>query len=407
MTYKKLSRLEDSIAAYRECIKINPKNIKALCNLGAIYYSQEKMPEAKDYFKQALEIKKNYDLCHFNLGLIYKREHNLAEAKYQFRQALDLGYEGAQKQLDALEHSVPETSARPNIPALPGHSGKITALALTPDGKYAFSASLDKTVRVWDLPWRKLIHTLHGCSENILSIAIQDEAKWIVCASAEGSIKGSFLDGNQLHEITKLPKPRAVILMEEGQKIVYVDQYNQVQIFDVSENTHALLFKAEPGEITCLSYSPNSDLLLIAYIENRIAFWSSSDKMKTHDHKTPSPVTSMLVTPGGMKVIYGCEDGTITVLNSFSGLIQHALTGHKKRVNALDCGKQGKRLISVSDDCSLKVWDLSNGNLTNNISFGSALTSCQITHDGINFLIGDTEGHLYAHSLKDLSDDSK
>jgi WD40 repeat protein len=45
---------------------------------------------------------------------------------------------------------------------LEGHRGEVWALALTPDGRRAVSASLDKTLRVWDLEQGEALRTLEG-----------------------------------------------------------------------------------------------------------------------------------------------------------------------------------------------------------------------------------------------------
>jgi WD40 repeat protein len=45
---------------------------------------------------------------------------------------------------------------------LKGHTGAVLGVAVTPDGKRAVSASLDKTLRVWDLATGKALASLEG-----------------------------------------------------------------------------------------------------------------------------------------------------------------------------------------------------------------------------------------------------
>ena len=54
------------------------------------------------------------------------------------------------------------------VDALTGHTDVVTAVAFTPDGRTLVSASLDDTVRVWDLPTRHLLRTIAGQSSGIL-----------------------------------------------------------------------------------------------------------------------------------------------------------------------------------------------------------------------------------------------
>jgi hypothetical protein len=47
---------------------------------------------------------------------------------------------------------------------LEGHSGGVTGVAVTPDGKRAVSASFDETLKVWDLETGRALRTLEGHS---------------------------------------------------------------------------------------------------------------------------------------------------------------------------------------------------------------------------------------------------
>jgi WD40 repeat protein len=45
---------------------------------------------------------------------------------------------------------------------LAGHSSVVTAVAVTPDGRRAGSASWDNTLKVWELETGRELHTLAG-----------------------------------------------------------------------------------------------------------------------------------------------------------------------------------------------------------------------------------------------------
>ena len=43
-----------------------------------------------------------------------------------------------------------------------GHSDRVKTVAISPDGKYIVSGSYDKSIKVWDLPSGREIHTFEG-----------------------------------------------------------------------------------------------------------------------------------------------------------------------------------------------------------------------------------------------------
>lgn len=72
---------------------------------------------------------------------------------------------------------------------LTGHSSSITYLALTPDARTLVSASWDDTIKIWNLPTGKLKSTLTGHSEKVRSLAISPDGRTLVSGSDDNTIK--------------------------------------------------------------------------------------------------------------------------------------------------------------------------------------------------------------------------
>ena len=70
---------------------------------------------------------------------------------------------------------------------LAGHSDRVTSVAATPDGRYAVSGSVDRTLRIWDLQTGASSTTFHG-DTPFLSIAITPDSQTIVAGDVEGRI---------------------------------------------------------------------------------------------------------------------------------------------------------------------------------------------------------------------------
>ena len=70
---------------------------------------------------------------------------------------------------------------------LSGHSGGVSAVAITPDGQRAVSASSDQTLKVWNLQTGELLAsmTLDG---SVWCVAVAGDGATIVAGDAAGSV---------------------------------------------------------------------------------------------------------------------------------------------------------------------------------------------------------------------------
>jgi hypothetical protein len=72
---------------------------------------------------------------------------------------------------------------------LEGHSGFVTGVAVTGDGKRAVSASDDHTLKVWDLEGGRELRTLKGHADTVWSVAVTADGKRAVSASWDKTLK--------------------------------------------------------------------------------------------------------------------------------------------------------------------------------------------------------------------------
>ena len=72
---------------------------------------------------------------------------------------------------------------------LAGHSHFISQVQLTTDSRFAFSASWDGTVRLWQINTGKTINRLVGHSKDVLSVALSPDDRQIITGSLDRSIR--------------------------------------------------------------------------------------------------------------------------------------------------------------------------------------------------------------------------
>jgi tetratricopeptide (TPR) repeat protein len=80
--------LEEAKRLYRKVIKIDPRNIQALNNLGVIYMNKKSYKWAIIRLNDAIKVKYNYPDAHYNLACLYAQKNDAARSLSYLRNAI-------------------------------------------------------------------------------------------------------------------------------------------------------------------------------------------------------------------------------------------------------------------------------------------------------------------------------
>src|SRR5258707_127059 len=79
------------------------------------------------------------------------------------------------------------------------------------------------------------------------------------------------------------------------------------------------------------------------------------------------PIRSVCYSPDGTRVVSGSDDKTIRIWDAESGtVIGEPVMGHTEGVNSVAYSPDGRHIISGSSDCTIRIWDAENGTVVGN-----------------------------------------
>lgn len=98
---ERLNKLQGALQDYSVALQLNPRLEKAYTNRGNVYFKMEEVKKAIEDYNYALQLNATNEKVYFNRGLAYHKLKNDTASCQDLQKALDLGYQPAQKALDA------------------------------------------------------------------------------------------------------------------------------------------------------------------------------------------------------------------------------------------------------------------------------------------------------------------
>jgi platelet-activating factor acetylhydrolase IB subunit alpha len=192
-----------------------------------------------------------------------------------------------------------------NIRTLPGHDHSVSAIRFIPSGaagapssgNLLVSASRDKTLRIWDVTTGYCVKTIRGHADWVRDVAPSFDGRWLVSAGTDQTAR----------------------------------------LWDASTGEAKCTFIGHEHYIECVAIAPPvcySNLASLAGLKKAPPVSSSAEFIAT-----------------------GARDKTIKLWDGRGTLIK-TLVGHDNWVRGLVFHPGGKYLLSVSDDKTIRCWDL-------------------------------------------------
>jgi WD40 repeat protein len=275
-----------------------------------------------------------------------------------------------------------------------GHMALITGIAFTPDGRQLISASHDKTIRVWDVVTGRTVRTIRGESApgpagKISAMALSPDGKWL----AAGGDIGDRAKGIAFIRLYDFVSGRLAALLKghenvvvglafspDGQHLISGSCDFTAILWDVKTRRLEHRLTGHGDDIYAVGFTPDSQHAVTGSFDHDLRLWRVADggqvaRMTGHGDK----VQSLAVAPDGA-IVSGDWSGEIRMWDpgSMSGtgsrsssrtggamtIPSKVLARQEAAVRSLGVSPDGKRLLSgahVRPPLLCHVYDLASG----------------------------------------------
>jgi WD40 repeat protein len=240
-----------------------------------------------------------------------------------------------------------------------GHSGAVTSVAFSPDGRCIVTGSEDQTAKVWDAEKGQERISLKGHTQPV----------WCVAFSPDGK---RLLTGSGVPDFLKREKS------------------GEAKLWDADKGLEIRSLKGHTDRITSVAFSPDGKRLLTGSYDQTAKVWDAETGQEIRSLTGHTAyLSSVAFSPDGRCIVTGSWDGTAKVWDTNMGKEILSFKGHTGGVRSVAFSPDGKRLLTGSFDNSAKVWDTETGQELNSFKRHSGLvTSVAFSPDGKHVLTG-------------------
>jgi WD40 repeat protein len=255
-----------------------------------------------------------------------------------------------------------------------GHTGPVSKLIFSRDGKELITVSLDKTIRTWDLAT--------GAERRVLHPPI-----------------GSGLDG-ELHAAALSHDGRTLAVGGIG---VATNKSRPIYLISMDTGRMGPVLKGHTNNIKDLAFSPDGARLASCSFDKTARIWDLSvnrceQVLSGHE----AGVMSVAFSADGRRLATASFDKICRIWSVGDGRCEAVMQGHGDGVYCITWSPDGNTVVSGSLDQSIRQWALDGSEIRRFERLGNMITSVRFSTDGGSLLLTRGSKGAFACSILDF-----
>ncbi|TBU22672.1 WD40 repeat-like protein [Dichomitus squalens] len=294
------------------------------------------------------------------------------------------------------------------IQRLTDNNEPVWALAFSPDSTRLCTGANNGMALIWDVEARSVVTVLDGHTGLVQTIAYSPDGQKIVTSSVDFSARvwdattGTLIHKYEDHGAVVM----SAIFSPDGLWVATCGADYSAKIWHAENGTLHHSLDAHKGVVWSIGFSPDSRRLITGSDDMTSRIWRVTDGEELvilHEHQ--GPVWAVRFSSNGKYILSASNDATIKVCDSFTGERKHVFNRHDTLVNAAVFSPDGKWIASSASNNVVMVWNTETGkNLPVMEGHLDKVTGLQFSPDGERLVSCSDDGSVRIWTLPDNAD---
>jgi WD40 repeat protein/DNA polymerase III delta prime subunit len=276
-----------------------------------------------------------------------------------------------------------------------GHCKPVWGVDVTPDFKFILSASSDCTARLWNVSTGLVERVFSGHTAPVWSAKFSNSTRFIATASSDHTVAIYRLStGGRKFILAHSDYVWDIVWSIEDAHLFTASRDRAIRGWNTKTGECDILLTGHLKEVKSLSISPNGIRLASASPDVTIRIWNLANKSceKVLQRKEAGAITIEWVDD--TVVTAGYTSGCVRLWNVETGArLVGFLPGHKRRACSVSVSPDCQRIISVSTDKEIRIWNIGLEKCERRIILATGLGAYCVkwAPDGEHFITGGAD----------------
>jgi WD40 repeat protein/transcriptional regulator with XRE-family HTH domain len=244
------------------------------------------------------------------------------------------------------------------------HTDVVTALTFSPDGGSLLSASLDGSIKRWDLHHGRLLWT-GWHTKSVHNLACAPDGGLLASSGNDATLLWDLQRGTLLQRLAHPAPVTALTWSPDGRWLASGCFDGGIRVWERHTCGPATCAQTIPGHsswVRRLAFAPDGSLLVSVSLDSTVKLWQVGEEGSLRLRQTLEGHTDRLTplawSPDGRTLASSSRDTTIRLWEIEEGRARARLSGHTAQVWGLAFTPDSRSLLSGGQDGTLRLWDV-------------------------------------------------